>query len=84
MMRLFLGIRWGNWGRKIRWPSRYTISLGRLLRINLRSSRCVLNFIDGASRNGVVGAGFFRMGGLENYLTASGDLEYAGISLDIE
>lgn len=49
MMKLFLGIRWGSWERKIRWPSRYTISLGRLLRINLRSSRSVLNFIDGAS-----------------------------------
>lgn len=48
MTKLFLGIRWGSWGRKIRWPSRYTINLGRSLRINLPSSRSVLNFIDGA------------------------------------
>lgn len=63
--RLFLGIRWGSWERKIRRPraSRYTINLGSLLRINRGSSRSVLDLIDGAfGRKGVIKLGSFRRG----------------------
>lgn len=49
MMRLFLEIRWGNWGKKERRPNLYMINLGRLLRISLGSNLFALNFIDGAS-----------------------------------
>lgn len=67
MTRRSSGIRWGSWGKKTRWPSRYTINLGRLLRIH-RGSRCsVLNLIDGVSEKGRgYGVWLFYKGGLKN------------------